>query len=714
MNGGASGNRRPPVRVGHVRQALLRDYRGLIHEDDLKGYDQHGREQRFLSRALTAAAIRLVTGCDHAAAGQAVIDGELDQGIDGVAVSDNSRDVWLVQAKWSDRGTGKLDLDAARALTNGFRLIEQHSFDRFNDRLDDVIAARVNAALSDPRLRVIMVIAVMGPGVLSDEVTAHLEDVRKDFNDLGPLLEYRVLGAEDFHRQLREDYAPDPIDVSLRMSSWIKRDTPFEAWQGTVAADEIGQWYAEHEGRLYGENVRSSLGLTRINRGIKQTLLKEPENFWYFNNGITVLCDEIKPEWLGRRHPNEPVRLHLKGVSVVNGAQTVTAIHDALRENPDTVMDADVTVRVFSLGDRRADYAPRITETTNTQNDVSERDFIALDPTQALIQEEFRLFLDKRYVFKRGEADPSPDTGCSVVQAATALACAYRSPELAARAKTDTDLLWERGPKGAYPRLFGENPGALRIWRSVQVYRQVGAALEAERKGLHGRAADMARRGDLLVTHLVFQLLDLEEIDDPAAGWEPVLARIPALTAQVLSWVIHHADAAFENSFLTKTFGSEERCKYLAGLVLADVRRGGTVPVLPEDYRPPARQPRRPRRPNAVPTLVSAGRLPNGYPLRYQPKSEGERAAMAAWIAQDPRRARATWINDRIKCLLWEYDEEVYSASGLVTRMWELARYENAPAAVQGPSRWSDGEKTLWELALDVLADEDDPEVDDA
>src|SRR5690606_35016041 len=78
------------TQVEHVRAALLRNYAGLIYDDDLLGYDEVGREQRFLSRALSAEALRIVTGCDREAAGQGVTDGARDQGIDAVAVGEGS------------------------------------------------------------------------------------------------------------------------------------------------------------------------------------------------------------------------------------------------------------------------------------------------------------------------------------------------------------------------------------------------------------------------------------------------------------------------------------------------------------------------------------------------------------------------------------------------------------------------------------------------
>ncbi|MGP3920445.1 AIPR family protein [Nonomuraea sp. 10N515B] len=702
------GGARAPLQVEHVRAALLRNYAGLIYEEDLHGYDTAGREQRFLSRALSAEALRIVTGCDHEAAGKGVIDGDRDQGIDGVAVGDGSAEVWLVQAKWSDVGAAKLPRGEALAFADGVRLIESRNFEPFNERMDPFLP-RLDAVMGDARLRINLIVAVMGQPVLSEATIAVLDRLREDANNKGPMLGQDVLGVADFYRRLRQDVAPEPVNVKAVMRNWLYKHTPFEAWQGTVAVRDIAGWHDDHGDALYEQNVRKSLGLTRINSGIKETLLKEPENFWYFNNGITVLCDRIEERFLGRRRGDEPVELTLQGVSVVNGAQTVAAIHEAFGLNPDAAEEAEVTVRVFSLGAEREIYATRITETTNTQNDVSQRDFIALDPVQAEIREDFLLSgLGKIYTYKRGEPDPAPEAGCSVEHAAVALACAHHIPDLAVRAGRSVDLLWERGGRGAYPRLFGEMPSAHRVWRSVQVRRAVGAALETERKRLHGRAADMARRGELLITHLIFQLIDQDGIDDPRYDWQLVLGQVPELVSRVLSWLIFHVDDEFgRTSFLSSTFNDETRCRSLARLVLDNVRREVNPPQLRADYQPPSRQARRRRRPNAVPTLVNAGVLAEGTPVTYRAQSDAEQAAVGDWLTADPRRARATWVNDRVKCLLWSYDEKQYSASGLVHRIWELAGYEDAPVSVQGPGRWKlESGLSLWDVALQLLEKE--------
>ncbi|MBP2040134.1 AIPR family protein [Streptomyces avidinii] len=692
-----------PLELYQMRAALTQAYRGIIDESDLQRNSEAERERAFLSRAVAATAIRRVTGWEHKACAEAVIDGSDDNGIDAVAVVDGTQ-VWLVQAKWSDKGTAGFHTDAARGFVDGLRLLEQRQFDAFNDKLQP-FAPLLASAMGDTNLKINLVIAAVGNDPLSSHTVNILDRAVEDHHGHGPMLSYQLMGTGELLRQLREDRTPDPVNVKVKMPKWIHRDIPFPAYQGSVAAGEIAGWYEDHGARLFSQNIRQSLGLTRINSGIEKTLTDEPENFWYFNNGITILCDRIEPYYPDRRHPAYPVELRLTHVSVVNGAQTVTSIHKAMQVTPDTVEDADVMVRVISLGDERADYASKITETTNTQNDVSRRDFIALDETQALIREDFDLTLDKTYVYKRGEADPAPDSGCSVVHAAIALACARRTPELAVRAKRDTDLLWERGDGGAYPRLFGEVPSAFRVWRCVQIQREVGKALDALRKRLQGRAQDTAQRGDLLITHLVFQLLDLADIDEPGYPLDSVLESVPKLTESVLSWLIYRVDETYgTTSFLGSTFTNETRCRELSRVVPQDVRGGAPVPQLPDNYQPPAQQKRRRRRPNVVPTLVSAGIIPDGTPLVYVPYNAPETRATKEWLKADESRAQVRWQNDRTKPLIWSYDGAAYSASGLVTRIWELAGWEEAPIAVQGPARWVlDGRRNLWQVAKEWL-----------
>ncbi len=234
---------------------------------------------------------------------------------------------------------------------------------------------------------------------------------------------------------------------------------------------------------------------------------RTPDGFLYRHNGITVQCDTIEREFFAKRATGAPISLTLRNASVVNGgAQTVTSANRAFEKDPDAVADAYVSVRIVSVqGGTPEGFAQSITKATNTQNHMERRDFIAIDPVQSEIQKDFKLSLDKEYVFRRGEMDPAPDSGCSVTEAATALACAYRDPTFAVRVKGSTEALWKEGADGAYTRLFGQQASAYQIWRSVQVLRAIRDELTKLRSELSGgRAASIADSGGLYWLPILF------------------------------------------------------------------------------------------------------------------------------------------------------------------------------------------------------------------
>ncbi len=682
----------------HIRGALKREFDTRISMDDYEGRQPNERENAFLSRALSAKAARTLTDCTSDEAAASVIDGRDDFGIDAVAFSASGSELWLIQAKWSDRGKAGFDTAAAHKLVHGLKKLDNRDFDQFNERLQ-LLADRVRAVLDLPTCKVYMVIAVMGEGQLSAETKAVLEEAAREFGGWGRTIEHRVLNQADFHRAIREDLVPEPITITATMTEgWHSRETPYQAFDGLVCADELAQWYAKNGERLYDRNVRRSLGLTGVNQALVDSLLKDPQGFWYRHNGITVQCDAITQEFFAQRGPSKPVRLTLQNASVVNGAQTVTSAHRAYEKNSEALAEAYVTVRVIAVQGTPDGFAKEITKATNTQNSMERRDFIAIDEVQGRIREDFRLSLDKEYVFKRGEIDPPPASGCSVREAATALACAHPDLVLTVRVKGSTEALWEEGPGGAYTRLFGRQPSAYQIWRSVQLMRAVRDALHGVRSTLSGRAGSIADSGALLVTHMIFQRVGTEGIDEPDSGWEAALGDVPAHVEAVLAQLIPLMDHFFgEGSYVTSTFASEQRSRQLVAGVMQALAEGKDARELAVFQQPDTPKP--PRRPNTVALLIGQERIPDGTRLSYHP-SPTEEQAIGDWLNADPRRLFATWVNDRKKPLLWEADGERYSPSGLVTHIWRQADWREAWSAVQGPKQWGvPGEGTLVEIA---------------
>ena len=49
----------------------------------------------------------------------------------------------------------------------------------------------------------------------------------------------------------------------------------------------------QHKDSLFAYNIRTYLGEKGINKEIVATAHEEPENFFYYNNGISAVCTEL-------------------------------------------------------------------------------------------------------------------------------------------------------------------------------------------------------------------------------------------------------------------------------------------------------------------------------------------------------------------------------------------------------------------------------------
>jgi len=705
------GQQRTAPRTEHairqIKHVLDQDFSDLIDMSDYEKKQPEDRQRALYSRSLAALAVRGLTGSDNEQAAACLIDGRDDHGIDAIAVSETAGKIWLVQSKWNRRGQAGLKQGEALKFLRGWRLLENRDFDRFNERIQEM-SDKINAVLLDPHTRVHFVVALTGDGELHPDISGVFDEVFAETNGFGLTLDLQVMGTQSLWEQIRAERAPEDIPITATMRQWIYVKTPVEMYQGIVSTEQVAKWVGEAGDGLFHRNIRASLGTTDVNAGILESLSSDPEHFLFFHNGITVICGSVETKFPGPRRPNEPVILTMHGASVVNGAQSVSTLHRALQEHPDALSEADVSVHVICVDDSSSELPSQITDTRNRQNRVEERDFVALDEIQAFIREDFGS-IGKFYSYKRGEPDPVPEQGCSVVEASLALACAHPNVKLAVRAKQNVDTLWERGAEGAYPMLFSGQPSASQIWGSVRLRRAVGDRLHQIGKELKGRGSDVADRGDLVVTHLVFQSIDRKDMGAEEYDWEGTLAKAGSLVDSVFPRLLHHIDAEYgpdSKASLTRTLSDPARCRKLTELVLRDVRSDTPVPPIDDGYRlKKGQRKRKPRRPNSAAILLDAGVLRSGTRLEFRPTTSTEEKAMKNWLAENPRRAQATWTTDRKQTLLWEADGRHYSPSGLVMRMYELAGWENSPVAVQGPAKWHIEGKSMAAHAERIFAE---------
>ncbi|WP_431999519.1 AIPR family protein [Streptomyces sioyaensis] len=682
-----------------MREQLHETFDGVIDDSDIAHFRGGNYEQRFLSRALAALAVRRVAKCSVAEAARFVTDGIADQGMDAIAPLPESGQALLVQAKWSDKGTATFDVDAAKAMVDGLNRIENELYDQFNQRAG---ALALEARPFIVNERATLVIALMGTVEPSPPAREVLDNALDEFNKHGARLSVEVLYAADFHDQVHADLRPEPICLDVRLDDWYQQKGPLESYQGTVSAESVAEWYETHGTGLFEQNLRAPLGTTVTNAEIGQTLTSDPTRFWHLNNGITMICDSLTAKHDSAKAPqSRPTTLTVTGASIVNGAQTVRAVARAMHDDGEAAAHAALSIKVINTYEDRK-FGVQVSQAANRQNAIEQRDHIALEPVHQAIKANLRAELRKQYVIKRGEPVAAPETGCSLDELALALACLHSDAEQAARAASSMENLWEQGSKGSHTVLFKREPSPQKVWRSVLTLRAARSAVYELGSGENSREAATTEHGGFLVTHLIFQYLGATSIDDPDFDWDSeVLEKIPALVPELVRRLTHQIVTRYGPRPQIRTaFQTAQTCRELAKHVLGDLADGVAVP------EPPAKE-RKTRRPNTVPLLVDRRVIKDGAPLRYEALNEPERDAMEEWLVGDTRRRQATWVNHRTKPILWAYDEQQYSPSGLVSKMWADADWDERPVANQGTARWyqSDG-LSLWDLAQRIHSEE--------
>lgn len=150
---------------------------------------------------------------------------------------------------------------------------------------------------------------------------------------------------------------------------------------------------------LFRKNVRQALGKgTKVNKGLRTTLRSdEVGDFFFYHNGITAICQEFKLD-------PERRRLHVHGVNVVNGCQSLTT----LRQNSEVVRDHDTGYllwRFYEISEHQR--ADKISTFTNSQNAVSSRDLASNDTVQLLLKRRIEgRFPAIHFATKRGAVAP--------------------------------------------------------------------------------------------------------------------------------------------------------------------------------------------------------------------------------------------------------------------------------------------------------------------
>lgn len=366
--------------------------------------------QRFVAWYLRRVMLR-----DPIAAKDDITDGANDKQIDAIIVDDDERRVVIIQGKFIDAGT--VDGEPLREVLGAWvRLQDLPSLQKdANEKLKQKIEA-VRRALED-EYRVDF--ELLTTGTLTDAAKADLKAFSERLDESDDLtaglqvvdcqtLELRLAEAEALELpSLEHTFAVDPE------RTLVTRLGSVQTILAVLPLKECLRLPGIKDGRLFRKNVRQSLGLgNKVNKALKSTINSERvREFFFYHNGITALCDSVTVS-------DDKATLRVKGLSVVNGCQSLSTINTASeRVRANEAAEARILFRLYEIPDRV--LGDRISINTNSQSAVKPRDLRSNDKVMVGLRRAFEAqYPDGCFLTKRGEERPANKDARKTIDAA--------------------------------------------------------------------------------------------------------------------------------------------------------------------------------------------------------------------------------------------------------------------------------------------------------
>ncbi|TXG13870.1 AIPR family protein, partial [Listeria monocytogenes] len=159
----------------------------------------------------------------------------------------------------------------------------------------------------------------------------------------------------------------------------------YESYLCNINGYTLAKLYNEYGSRLIESNVRSFLQTRgNVNKGIKRTILKEPERFFAYNNGLTCTAKSIVIK--------DNIITEIIGLQIVNGGQTTASLANVLvneRGGAENLQEVSVPMKlnVIKNIEIEDELIPEISRYANSQNKVSDVDLASNHPFHKKIEE---------------------------------------------------------------------------------------------------------------------------------------------------------------------------------------------------------------------------------------------------------------------------------------------------------------------------------------
>lgn len=396
---------------------------------------------------------------------------DTDEGIDAVYIDDDNHNIMLFNFKYRNKfDSGRTQsINELLASSKFFNAIASSNISSLKGKIKKVAEA-INELYNGPLVWHTYFYYVTNENVILEIDDPHIKSFAEQYD-----IKFYSIGLDKLIDMI--SIHPQPVSAKFKVSatniisyvedeissnkSYVVRMTLPELIRITCNNETL-RMNLDHEGSdsltdvdiemdvLY-ENVRGFILKSKFNDNIRKSLDIEPSHFFYYNNGITIIAENIsstavnlKKSWL----------VEVDNFQVVNGGQTLRTIHKYNREDKDHLAEnmsrAEILVRFLKISDDN--LKNRIGEYTNSQNSINLADLRSLR-TEQINLEQYLKENRIHYIRKTGDTGDSQRNVYSIGKERLGqilLAAKLKCPELTSNKKREIFSTY-------YDQLFVDN-----------------------------------------------------------------------------------------------------------------------------------------------------------------------------------------------------------------------------------------------------------------
>lgn len=371
-------------------------------------------------------------------------------------------EVVLIQSKLENSFNETAILKLKSTLNNLLSL--ENNFEEYSERYNPqileafLVLREIYLTLIPRRCEVLFNIYYTSKGIdVHANVEAQARELEKLVSDklTNTTAKLEFIGAKkltDLYQKIQDiDFELNLVEntISNNSSSYI----------GLVNIRELFKFITDDKNilikHIFESNVRDYQGKNNVNSEIANTLnVNMTEDFWWLNNGVTILSSKITPA--------SNKKLTIQNPEIVNGLQTSSEIYRYFKENPrlletqetqETQEKRNVLVRVIVPSSD--EVRDKIIKATNSQTQIPKSSLRATDPIHRQIENFLKtknFFYDRRKNFYKNEGKKPKEIISIPFMSQCLISVLMQKPDYA-RARPSSLL----DDDASYDRLFSEN-----------------------------------------------------------------------------------------------------------------------------------------------------------------------------------------------------------------------------------------------------------------